>query len=407
MAVYAWRGVNAAGKAVKGVRDADNPKQLRTLLKKDGVLVTELLESSEAAKKRGREIDLKRMFNRVGTREIAVSTQQLAVLLRSGIPLVEALTALIDQLDQPELKAAFTDTRDKVNEGISFAEALRNHPKYFEDLYVNMVAAGEASGTLEAVLQRLAEFLDAQAKLKSKVQSALAYPLFMAFASTIIIGVMMTVVVPKVTSIFQDFNQSLPWYTELLIWTSDVISGYWWLIFTVIGVSIWYFRRWRATEEGRKKWDRFELKIPLFGQLFLMVAVARFARTLSTLLTSGVPVLRAMEITRNVLGNTELMRVVDEARNSVREGEGLAKPLRASKRFPPIVTHMIAIGEKSGQLEEMLEHVALAYDQQVEVRVAAMTSLLEPLIIVVMGGVSGGIAFSILMPLLQINEFVG
>ena len=407
MAVYAWRGVNAVGKAVKGVRDADSPKQLRALLKKDGVLVTELLESSEAAKKRGREIDLKRMFNRVGTREIAVSTQQLAVLLRSGIPLVEALTALIDQLDQPELKAAFTDTRDKVNEGISFADALRNHPKYFEDLYVNMVAAGEASGTLEAVLQRLSEFLDAQAKLKSKVQSALAYPLFMAFASTIIIGVMMTVVVPKVTSIFQDFNQSLPWYTELLIWTSDVISGYWWLIFTVIGVGIWYFRRWRATEEGRKKWDRFELKIPLFGQLFLMVAVARFSRTLSTLLTSGVPVLRAMEITRNVLGNTELMRVVDEARNSVREGEGLAKPLRASKRFPPIVTHMIAIGEKSGQLEEMLEHVALAYDQQVEVRVAAMTSLLEPLIIVVMGGVSGGIAFSILMPLLQINEFVG
>jgi general secretion pathway protein F len=407
MAVYAWRGVNAAGKAVKGVRDADSPKQLRALLKKDGVLVTELLESSEAAKKRGREIDLKRMFNRVGTREIAVSTQQLAVLLRSGIPLVEALTALIDQLDQPELKAAFTDTRDKVNEGISFADALRNHPKYFEDLYVNMVAAGEASGTLEAVLQRLSEFLDAQAKLKSKVQSALAYPLFMAFASTIIIGVMMTVVVPKVTSIFQDFNQSLPWYTELLIWSSDVISGYWWLIFSLIGGGIWYFRRWRATEEGRKKWDRFELKIPLFGQLFLMVAVARFSRTLSTLLTSGVPVLRAMEITRNVLGNTELMRVVDEARNSVREGEGLAKPLRASKRFPPIVTHMIAIGEKSGQLEEMLEHVALAYDQQVEVRVAAMTSLLEPLIIVVMGGVSGGIAFSILMPLLQINEFVG
>jgi general secretion pathway protein F len=407
MAVYAWRGVNAAGKAVKGVRDADSPKQLRAVLKKDGVLVTELLESSEAAKKRGREIDFKRMFNRVGTREIAVSTQQLAVLLRSGIPLVEALTALIDQLDQPDLKSAFTDTRDKVNEGISFADALRNHPKYFEDLYVNMIAAGEASGTLEAVLQRLAEFLDAQARLKSKVQSALAYPVFMAGASTLIIGIMMTVVVPKVTSIFEDFNQSLPWYTELLIWSSGVITDYWWLLIAIIGGGSWYFRRWKRTEEGKKKWDRFELKIPLFGQLFLMVAVARFSRTLSTLLTSGVPVLRAMEITRNVLGNTELMRVVDEARNSVREGEGLAKPLRASKRFPPIVTHMIAIGERSGQLEEMLEHVAVAYDQQVEVRVSAMTSILEPLIIVVMGGVSAGIAFSILMPLLQINEFVG
>ncbi|MCB9621838.1 MAG: type II secretion system inner membrane protein GspF [Polyangiales bacterium] len=407
MAVYAWRGVNASGKAVKGVKDADSPKQLRAILKKDGVLVTELLESSEAAKKRGREIDLKRMFNRVGTREIAVSTQQLAVLLRSGIPLVEALTALIDQLEQPDLKSAFTDVRDKVNEGKSFADSLRAHPKYFEDLYVNMIAAGEASGTLEAVLQRLAEFLEAQAKLKAKVQSALAYPLFMALASTLIIGIMMTVVVPKVTAIFQDFNQALPWYTELLIWTSGVFTDYWWLLFAIIGGSIWYFRKWKATEEGRKKWDRFQLKIPLFGQLFLMVAVARFSRTLSTLLTSGVPVLRAMEITRNVLGNTELMRVVDEARNSVREGEGLAKPLRASKRFPPIVTHMIAIGERSGQLEEMLEHVASAYDQQVEVRVAAMTSLLEPLIIVVMGGVSGGIAFSILMPLLQINEFVG
>ncbi|MCA9613607.1 MAG: type II secretion system F family protein, partial [Myxococcales bacterium] len=340
MAVYAWRGVNASGKAVKGVKDADSPKQLRAILKKDGVLVTELLESSEAAKKRGREIDLKRMFNRVGTREIAVSTQQLAVLLRSGIPLVEALTALIDQLEQPELKSAFTDVRDKVNEGTSFADALRAHPKYFEDLYVNMIAAGEASGTLEAVLQRLAEFLEAQAKLKAKVQSALAYPLFMALASTLIIGIMMTVVVPKVTAIFQDFNQALPWYTELLIWTSDVFTNYWWLLFGIIGGSIWYFRKWKATEEGRKKWDRFQLKIPLFGQLFLMVAVARFSRTLSTLLTSGVPVLRAMEITRNVLGNTELMRVVDDARNSVREGEGLAKPLRASKRFPPIVTHM-------------------------------------------------------------------
>lgn len=407
MTVYAWRGVNAAGKAVKGVRDAESPKQLRGALKRDGVLVTEVLESSEAAKKHGRNVNFGRMFKRVGAREISVSTQQLATLLRAGIPLVEALTALVDQLEDPDLKAAFTDTRDKVNEGISFADALRKHPKYFQDLYVNMISAGEASGTLEVVLQRLAEFLDSQARLKSKVQSALAYPLFMALASTLIIGVMMTMVVPKVTSIFQDFDQALPWYTELLIWTSNVIVGWWWLIFLTVGGSIWYFRRWKASVEGRKRWDRFALKIPLFGKLFLMVAVSRFSRTLATLLSSGVPVLRAMEITRNVIGNTELMRVVDDARESVREGESLAKPLKASKRFPPIVTHMIAIGERSGQLEEMLEHVANAYDQQVEVRVAAMTSLLEPLIIILMGGMSGGIAFAILMPLLQINEFVG
>ena len=255
MAVYAWRGINASGKNVKGVRDADSPKALRAVLKRDGVMVTEVLERSEAAKKSAREIDLRKMFKRVSSMDIAISTQQLAVLLRSGIPLVEALTAMIDQLEQEELRAAFTDARDKVNEGTSFADALRNHPKFFSNLYVNMVAAGEASGTLEAVLQRLAEFLDAQSRLKGKVASALAYPAFMALASSIIILIMMTVVVPKVTAIFEDFDQALPWYTELLIWTSDVVTGYWWLLIGMTAGGIWYFRRWKKTEEGRKKWD--------------------------------------------------------------------------------------------------------------------------------------------------------
>ncbi len=407
MAVFAWRGVNASGKNVKGVRDADSPKALRLMLKRDGVMVTEVLERSAAQKKAAREINFKRMFRRVSSLDIAIATQQMAVLLRSGIPLVEALTAMIDQLENEDLRAAFTDARDKVNEGTAFADALKAHPKYFSNLYVNMVAAGEASGTLEVVLQRLAEFLDSQAKLKGKVVGALAYPAFMALASSVIILIMMTVVVPKVTAIFEDFDKALPWYTELLIWTSDLVTNWWWLLIALVAGGVYGFRRWKATEEGRKKWDLMVLKMPLFGDLFLKVAVSRFSRTLSTLLSSGVPVLKAMDITRNVLGNTELMRVVEDARASVREGEGLAKPLRASKRFPPIVTHMISIGERSGQLEEMLEHVAQAYDQQVDVRVQAMTSLLEPLIIVIMGGMSGGIAFSILMPLLQINEFVG
>ena len=406
MAVYEWRGINPSGRNVKGVRDADNPKALRTLLRREGVMVTDVTEESVARKRSAREIDIKRMFQRVSLNDVAVTTRQLATLLKSGIPLVEALSAMIDQLDQPDLKAAFTQTRDKVNEGTSFADALRAHPKFFSNLYVNMVAAGEASGTLESVLQRLAEFLEGQAKLKSKVTSALAYPAFMMLMSVGIIFIMMIVVVPKVTAIFADFNQSLPWYTRLLIWVSDVFSGFWWLILAVMILGIYLFRRWKRTEEGRARWDRTVLAAPLFGKLVVMIAMTRFARTLATLLSSGVPVLRAMEITRNVLGNTELMRVVEEARTSVREGESIAQPLKRSGRFPPIVTHMIAIGERSGQLEEMLENVASAYDQQVEARIAMMTSLLEPLIIVVMGGISGGIAFSILMPLLQINEFV-
>lgn len=406
MAVYAYKGLDSRGKAVKGIRDADSAKALRNILKRDGVLATEILEQSEAAKQAARDIDLSRLFRRVSTLDVAIATRQLAVLLRSGVPLVEALSALIDQLDHPDLKTSFTDTRNQVNEGATLADAMRSHPKVFPTLYVNMVAAGEASGTLEEVLGRLAEFLDEQTRLQSKVRGALAYPAIMVVVVLGILILMMAVVVPKVTAIFDNFNQTLPWYTRFLIWSSDVVTHYWWLLFLLAAGGYYLFRRWLATEEGRKKWDIFVLEVPLFGPLLTMVAVTRFARTLSTLLASGVPVLAAMDITRNILGNTELMRVVEEARGSVREGEGIAKPLKEAGRFPPIVTHMIAVGEQSGQLEEMLIHVADAYDQQVEVRVTAMTSILEPLLILVMGVVVGGIAFSILMPLLQLNEMV-
>lgn len=406
MGVYAYRGVDARGKSVKGVRDADSAKALRTVLRRDGILATEILEQSEAARKAARDIDFKRLFRRITDLDVAVATRQLSVLLRSGVPLVEALSALIEQLDHPELKTAFTDTRNQVNEGSTLADALKAHPKIFPTLYTNMVAAGEASGTLEEVLGRLAEFLDDQAQLQSKVRGALAYPIVMAVVVVLILFLMMSVVVPKVTAIFENFNQTLPWYTRLLIFVSDLFSNYWWLIGALTVGGIYWFRRWKATAEGRKKWDLFVLEVPLFGPLLTMVAVARFSRTLSTLLASGVPVLTAMDITKNVLGNTELMRVVEDARESVREGEGIAKPLRNGERFPPIVTHMIAVGERSGQLEEMLLHVADAYDQQIEVRVGALTSILEPLLIVVMGAVVGGIAFAILMPLLQLNEMI-
>jgi general secretion pathway protein F len=381
MAVYAYKGIDARGKSVKGTRDADSAKALRTVLKRDGVLATEILEQSEAARKAGRDIDFGRMFRRVSPMDVAIATRQLSVLLRSGVPLVEALSALIEQLDQPELKTAFTETRNQVNEGSTLADALKAHPK-------------------------LADFLDDQTRLQSKVRGALAYPIVMAVVVVLILFLMMSVVVPKVTAIFQNFNQTLPWYTSLLIWVSNVFSNYWWLLAALIGGGIYWFRRWQATEEGRRKWDLFVLEVPLFGPLLIMVAVSRFARTLATLLASGVPVLTAMDITRNVLGNTELMRVVEEARASVREGEGIAKPLRQAGRFPPIVTHMIAVGERTGQLEEMLMHVADAYDQQIEVRVGVVTSILEPLLIVVMGAVVGGIAFAILMPLLQLNEMI-
>jgi general secretion pathway protein F len=407
MAVYAWRGINASGKDVKGIDDADSPKALRASLRRQGVMVTQLDEASAAARRDARNINFKRLFGGVSQTDIALVTRQLSTLLKAGIPLVEALDALIEQVEKEDLRNALTNTRDKVNEGVAFNDALRAHPKIFNDLFVNMVAAGEVAGNLDAVLARLADVLEAQARLKNKVQGALAYPIAMMVMSLLVVTVMMTVVVPQVTSIFEDFGQVLPWYTRLLMFISDLFVD-WWFLLIGGAVGIWYgFRKWLSTPNGRKTWDLLMLKMPLIGPLTTKVACARFARTLSTLLASGVPVLGALDITRNVLINTELMRVVADAREAIREGESIAKPLAQSKRFPPIVTHMIAIGERSGELEAMLENVADAYDDQVDAQVAAMTSLLEPLMIVVMGGINGGITAAILVPLMQMNEFVG
>jgi general secretion pathway protein F len=406
MAVFEWHGVDAKGRSAKGVRDADNAKALYALLRKEGVLVTSVEAEDAAHKRTKRELNLGRYFQSVSVTEVAMVTRQLATLLRSGVPLVEALSAIIEQLERPILKKAFTQTRDKVNEGVSLAEAFKAHPKVFSHIYVNMVAAGEASGTLDKVLERLAEFLDGQVQLKNKVTGALVYPMIMAFFAITVVTVMMIFIVPRVAVIYRDFDQTLPWYTSLLITTSDFFTGYWWLIALLCAGAYWGVRRWKNSEKGRAQLDRGVLELPVIGKVVIKVAIARFARTLSTLLASGVPVLSAMDITRNVLGNSVLAAVVEQARDAVREGESIAAPLKRSGRFPPIVTHMIAIGERSGELEQMLEHVAIAYDSEVTVSVNTMTRILEPLMILGMSVIVGSIAIAMLMPLMQISEFI-
>ncbi|MCX7807063.1 MAG: type II secretion system inner membrane protein GspF [Deltaproteobacteria bacterium] len=406
MAVFEWRGINAHGKEIRGVRDADSLKALRAVLRKEGILLTQAIESSSTTKAKGKEIDLGKLFRRVSTLELAVATRQFATLLKSGVPLVETMTALIEQMENQELIRAFTQTRDKVKEGMSLHQALRMHSTIFPPLYVNMVEAGEASGTLEVVLARLADFLEAQAKLQGKVISALVYPIVMAAMGVLTVSIMMLTVVPKVSAIFEDFKQALPWYTRLLIGVSQFVSGYWWLILILVIGGVVAFRKWKQTPQGKARWDAFVLRSPVFGKLVLMVAMSRFARTLSTLLRSGVPLLRALEITKNIIGNHVLSQTIERASTSIREGEGIAAPLRRSGRFPPIVIHMIAVGERSGQLEDMLENVASNYDAQIESQVQALTSLLEPIMIVFMGGIAGFIAFSILMPLMKMNEFI-
>jgi general secretion pathway protein F len=407
MAVFEFRGVVAAtGKPVRGVRDAENAKVLRTALRRDGIMLTLAHEEAAGKAKKSREIDLFKVFRRISANDVGILTRQLATLVRAGIPLVDSIAALVDQVEKEELKRVLTVVREKLNEGTSFAKALEQHPRAFPPIFVNMVAAGEASGTLEQVLERLADFMESQARLRSKVSAALAYPVLMMIIGSVLITVLMVAVVPKVTAIFESLDRALPWYTQILIGTSNFLAGYWWLAGSMVGGGIWWFRRWKKTPVGRLKWDTICLKAPIFGRLLQMLAVARFSKTLATLLAAGVPLLKAMDIVKNVLDNALLEQVVQDATGSIREGESIAEPLKRSGQFPPIVTHMIAVGEKSGQLEQMLESVAEAYDAQVETTVQALTSLLEPLMIVVMGGAVGFIAFSIMMPLIQMNEFV-
>jgi general secretion pathway protein F len=477
MAVFHFRGVSAAtGKEVRGVRDADNAKGLRATLRREGIVLTSATEAAAHAEKKGRELNLFAWFKKPTVSDVAVLTRQLATLVRAGIPLTDAIGAMTDQVEKDELKRVLASVREELNQGTAFATALAEHPKVFPPLYVNMVAAGEASGTLESVLERLAGFMDSQAKLRGKVSAAMAYPILMLAIGSILITVLMIGVVPKVTAIFASLDRALPWYTALLIFVSNsfaspishgllfgalagtgayllahkpvepvrpsevkaagppkkqpktgaaallIIGGsvaILELLFRegaikfllsfiagiLLGLGIGTFLAWLKTDRGRYARDSLLLRMPIFGGLLQMIAVARFASTLSSLLASGVQLLRAMDIVRAVIGNAALERVVEEAAGAIREGESIAEPLKRSKKFPPIVTHMIAVGEKSGQLEQMLTAVSDSYESAVEIRITALTSILEPLMIVIMGGAVGFIAFAILMPLIQMNDF--
>jgi general secretion pathway protein F len=270
-----------------------------------------------------------------------------------------------------------------------------------------MVRAGEASGSLETVLVRIAGFMEQEEQLRSKVTSAMVYPIVMGVVSAGVIALLMLSVVPQVTEMFADMNVELPWNTKLLIFVSDVIGSYWYLLIAAgFGVG-WLFRRWRASETGRKTGDAFILRSPIIGDLARKVAISRFARTLSTMLASGVQLLHALDIVRTLLGNVILEEVVTTARDNIREGEGIAPALKRSGEFPPLVTHMVAVGERSGQLESMLISVADAYDREVNTAISRMTAALEPLMIVVMGGSVGFIIFSVMTPIMMLNELAG
>jgi general secretion pathway protein F len=405
MPVYQYVGVNSQGKKTRGTFDADNPRTLRDQLKGQGIFLTEFFEGKAGAEKRAGEVQIKSPWkDRISLMDISILTRQLATLQKAGIPLVESLSALIEQSEKESLKGVISTVRQKVNEGSALASAMGEHPQVFSDLYVHMIRAGETSGNLDVVLLRLTEFLDDQVELQQKLISAAVYPLLMIVLGGFIVAYLMASVVPKVTQIFEDQDAALPLITQILILISNLIAGWWWLMIAMAAGGFYFFNRWKNTPEGRRKWDQFVLRLPIFGSLTRMIAVSRFSKTMATLLGSGVALLGAMDIVKNILGNTVLIEVVEKARLNIREGESIAGPLKRSGEFPPMVTHMIAVGERTGELEAMLENVADAYDQQVSARISALTSLLEPLMIVVMGGAVGFIVFAILLPILRMNE---
>jgi general secretion pathway protein F len=407
MPVYAYKGYDAHGKSVSGTQDADSARVLKVTLKRDGVFLTELKETSSGATGSAkRKLFATGLFaQRVSTQDLAVATRQLATLVGAGIPLVDSLVALIDQIENQSFKSVWADVKQKVNEGTGFGDALSTHPRTFTGLYINMVRAGESSGALDVVLNRLADFTESQSELRSKLVGTMIYPILMVFMAFSVIGILMIFVIPKISKLFESQRVALPLPTQILIGSSNLLKDWWFVIFPLIGGSIYGFVRYIRSERGKPWWDKFLLNVPIFGPLIRMVAVTRFCKTLSTLIGSGVPLLAAFDIVKNVVQNSVLLEVIETARDCVKEGESIAAPLKRSGQFPPIVTHMIAIGEKSGQLEEMLGNVARSYEVQVDARLRGMTSILEPVLLVFMGVVVAFIVFSVLLPMLQISSF--
>jgi general secretion pathway protein F len=408
--LFEYKAITPEGRTLKGVVDAESVKAARVKLRKQGVFATEVNEGqAESAPKNAStlaKMNLGDLFTRISQQDVSVMTRQLSTLLAAGLPLIESLNALIEQLDNMKFKRILSSVKDRVNEGMSLADAMRQSSKVFGDLYVNMIRAGESSGTLEIVLQRLADYLESQVKLRNKIYATMTYPIIMMFLMMGVVAVLFIFVIPKITKIFEETKQSLPIYTEILIKASDFAKNYWWVLVVLAWGAVWAFRRWVATEKGRYKWDGFKLRMPLFGRLTRMVAISRFAKTLSTLLASGVNVLMSLDIVKNIVGNKIIEEAIQKARESISEGATISDPLRRSGVFPPIVVHMVAIGEKSGDLEGMLLKVSDAYDNEVEAIITGLTAMLEPIMIVLMAGIVFFMMISILLPLFQMNNMV-
>lgn len=410
MPKFAYKALNKEGKELFGVLEAESQALAINDVRSLGLFPTQVREARKSDEKRARKVKggiSEFYIGGLKTKQLVVMTRQLSVLIDAGLPLLRCLNVLIAQQKPCKLRDILREIASDIQSGSTFSEALAKHPKAFDRLYVNMVRAGEVGGMLETVLSRLAVFMERRQALKRKVTTALIYPVAVIFFATAIVTFLLVKVVPVFAGIFEEFGGGLPAPTQFLVDVGDFVMYRWWLILVIVSSTVITFKLLSKSHTIKRIIDRVILKVPLAGDLVVKVAVARFARTLGTLITSGVPILQALKITRDTIGNEVIQNAVQKVHDSIKEGETIAAPLEEAKVFPPMVVNMIDVGEETGSLDAMLMKVADIYDAEVEAAVDGMLALMEPVIIICLGGVIGFIVISLYLPIFSLGDVVG
>lgn len=406
MPVYTYRGIDIKGKTKKGLIEAENARLAKEKLRTMNIYILDIKETAESTVDILSRIKNIRLLKRITGEEILAFTTQLASLLKSGIPLYEALSAILEQIEDVKFKSVVSSIKESINEGSSLADALEKHNDVFSELYINMVRAGESSGALEIVLERLADYMESQSIVRRKVLTAMIYPTMITGIMLIVIWVLMSFVIPRISKIFEDVGQALPIYTQILISISGFLSRWWHLTIVFVAVIIYLLKRYAKTKNGKRRVDLLKLKFPIFGSLYQKLIIARFSKTLATLLKNGVPIVKALDIVKKIINNVWIEETIDKSKEIVESGGALHMALRKSPYFPPILIRMIAIGERSGEIEDMLEMVAKNYESQIETVTNTLTSVLEPVLIVIMASIVFFLIISIVMPIFQLNQLV-
>jgi len=395
MANYYYKGRETNGKTVSGTMEANSRNEVVTALRRQDIFPIEITHENEKRK----DINLSVGTKKVSVKDLSVMCRQFSTIIKAGISVIECIDILKRQTENKKLTEALESIYEEVQTGVTLSESFRKFPKIFPELLVNMVAAGEVTGQLDAIMERMAEHYEKEHKITVKLKGALVYPKILISVSSLVIAVLLTVVLPGFVTMFQGFNVPLPGPTKALLAAGDFIKSYWWLLIIIAGIGFLFMQRSLNTAEGRLKYDDIKLKLPVFGKVNKQVATTRFARSLSTMLNSGITIIEAMEMVSRVIGNNSVSKQIDDSMEKIKRGEGIAGPLEDTKLFPPMLISMIQIGEETGSLNELLDTTANFYDDEIDYAIESMIALINPMILLVMAVIVGGIVMAVALPM--------